>query len=71
MFGGGDSLSLKFWVQLTALDRKRRLSVQFRASQTDVELIQGSGGSTWGLGSRCPYWTPRPVDSRPPHAILK
>jgi len=30
MVGGGDLLSLKVWVKLTALERKRQFSIYFR-----------------------------------------
>ena len=31
MFGGGDPFSLKFWVRVTPLERKRRFSIYFRS----------------------------------------
>jgi len=31
MIGGGDHFYLKFWIELTALQRNRRFSISFRS----------------------------------------
>ena len=42
MTGGGDPFYLKFWVKVTALERKRRFSIYFRydlAKKVQLTLI--------------------------------